>query len=54
MEFLRTWGPDFDQKRGREGGRDRWGGSICAWKLYIILVGEGGENVGGGGGGGRL
>ena len=35
-EFLRTWGPDFDQKgggRGEGGGRDGWGRSICAWKL---------------------
>ena len=28
-EFLRTWGPAFDQERGV-------GGSICAWKLYIL------------------
>ena len=31
-EFLRTWGPDFYQKGG-EGGRDRWGSSVCAWRL---------------------
>ena len=35
-EFLMTWGPVFDKKGGAgggEGGRDRWGSSICAWKL---------------------
>ena len=38
MEFSRTWGPDFDQKRGGRGGGggegDGWGRSICGWKLY--------------------
>ena len=32
-EFLRTSGPDFDQKGGGGGGGDGWGRSICAWKL---------------------
>ena len=36
-EFLRTWGPDFDQKGGGRaggGGGDGWGRSICAW-IYM-------------------
>ena len=35
-EFIRTWGPDFEQKGGGRGGGgvgDGWGRSICAWKL---------------------
>ena len=38
-EFLRTWGPEFDQKgagRGGGGGGDGWGRSICAWKRIYI------------------
>ena len=38
MEFLRTWGPDFDQKgggRGEGGGGDGWGRSVCAIILYL-------------------
>ena len=41
-EFLRTWGPGFDQKRaGLEGGGKGGGGgadgrSICACKLSIL------------------
>ena len=39
-EILRTWGPDFDQKgggRGGGGGRDGWGSSISAWKLFYLV-----------------
>ena len=39
-EFLRTWGPDFDQKGGGRGGGSRgdgWGRSICA--IYITYIG---------------
>ena len=39
-EFLRTWGPDFDQRgggRGGEGGGDGWGSSICAWISIDLL-----------------
>ena len=32
-EFLRTWGPGFDQKGAGVGGGGGWGSSICAWKL---------------------
>ena len=36
-EFLRTWGPGFDQEgaggRGGGGERNGRGSSICAWKL---------------------
>ena len=55
--FKDVWGPDFDQKgggRGGGGGGDGWGRSICALKLQIFLVGEGGKYGGGGRGrGGR-
>ena len=33
-EFLRTWGPGFDQEGAGGGGwGDGWGNSICAWTL---------------------
>ena len=43
------------KRRAGGGGEGGLGRSICAWKLTILLVGEGGGNVPGavGGGGGR-
>ena len=41
-EFLRTWGPDFDQKgggRGGKGGRARVGQvNLCVETLCMILI----------------
>ena len=37
-EFLRTWGPDFDQKRaGLEGGRGRVGQNNIIYRIYMCM-----------------